>query len=95
MLSGAFCFSRPIVVVGVRISDPRLCLLNPTLLRFRKPDVAVGAAVSLKLTQPSGSGYNCCLCNRRSRPCLARLLAKSFLHRSGRSRWGTDQPNDR
>ena len=58
MLSGAFCFSRPIVVVGVRISDPRLCLLNPTLLRFRKPDAAVGAAMSSKLTQPRGGGYN-------------------------------------
>ena len=57
VLSGAFCFSRPIVV-GVRISEPRLCLLKPTLLRLRKPDVAVGAAVSLKLTQPSGSRHN-------------------------------------
>jgi hypothetical protein len=46
--NGAFCFS---IVVGSRINYPRLRLLNPTLFRFRNPDPAVGAAVSLKLTK--------------------------------------------
>ena len=45
-------------IVWTRIVYPRPRLFNPTLLRLRKPDTAVGTAVSLKLTKPGGSGYS-------------------------------------